>query len=221
MPTYRKKSGSGYPYTHKPFDISEDNPLRIDYINNPFGDEVVPDITPVWIDKEMEVHHEGDEYGDLVVLVDDSGSMPNPLYEESPAVIGALVLARQAIEYGMSVAYGRFGDRTTIKDYTNDLDKIVDELIKYKNGSYTEIDINLLKKYVEKTPTPKKVVLITDGGFNTGYTYQEVIRELNRMSNVEAYIFNINMTGFEKIGNVSIYGISNPQDINKIVLGRR
>ncbi len=213
-----KKTGSLYPTSKKEFSI-EDDPLKVDFTSNILGNEIIPGVTPTLKYEELLGRNISKKVSDYIILLDDSGSMPNPINNFSNAVFSAIVAAKEVIQKGGKVAPGVFSTSTIIEEYTDDLEKVVDIYLTYRDGWYTELDVDKLKKFLEKNSKNKKVVIITDGELNTGISFEEFIDIMSKYRDTKTFILNIQDSKSKVLShNVYYYGVKHIDDIRKVVL---
>jgi hypothetical protein len=81
-----KKSGSLYPHHHAPWEAGK--PYQDIDPWTSFG-KIMPGITQVWRRREGDIFGEEEKIPDCLILIDSSGSMPNPKRHLSYAVLGA------------------------------------------------------------------------------------------------------------------------------------
>ncbi len=210
-----EQNGGSYPKTYSPWDLS-DSIEDIDPFTS-FG-IIAPGITKKVERGGMNTFGKTSKTNDLLILLDDSGSMPNPVTNTSYAVLGSFVAARSYIRNGSKVAPVRFSDRTTESDFLENEDKILGELIKFKDGEDTRVDIPIVEKIIGGREKDIDAILITDG----------VIK--NRTETVEylsgfggAYIFEIGRGESGEVtkeNGVVIYPILGEKDFTNIVLDK-
>ncbi len=83
-----------------------------------------------------------------LVIIDTSGSMPNPSYEKSYAALGSCIVARSYHARGNYIGGINFDAKASIMPFTRNLDEAFLFLTAYKGGG-TAVDIELVKKILE------------------------------------------------------------------------
>ncbi len=206
--------GGAYPCGYESWS-SSDPPHEIDPFTS-FG-VMAPGITKKVERKGLNAFGTCDKTPDLLILLDDSGSMPKPLKDVSYAVLSAFVAAKNYVRNGSEVAAMRFSDRTTIGSFSRDEGKVIDELLKFKNGGDTHVDLPAVEETVSKGRKSKKdldAILISDGQIDNK---KEAIAYLSDFS--RAFMFEIGTSGKpEKRDRVTVYHVSKDSDISKIVI---
>ena len=174
------------------------------------GTRILPGVSNKWIREQIKSHGQFEKTPDLCLLLDDSGSMPDPREETSNAVISSLAISREYIKNQASVAVILFSDRTISFEGSKDYNLVAEHLRTYKNGDDTRID---LKKVPKKDGAD--YVVITDGEIKNR---DEAIGFLNEHAN-RAYFITINEDKPHSVeGRVKHMYVHHAEDIGKIVL---
>jgi hypothetical protein len=202
-----------YPTRHEKFEVGDDL-NSLDPFNS-YGGKILPGLSNKWVKENLKYHGQKEATPNLMILLDDSGSMPNPTEKISNAVLGSFAVANEYLKNGAKISVGRFSDRTTIQDFTNDKYSVLDELLKFKSGGDTIVDLNVVKKVSKGI---YDLVLITDGQIGNR---DKVLEYMNShiQNGARAYVIEIgnhNETYVE--GKVKIIPISSEEDIGKIIL---
>lgn len=209
-----KKSGSSYPDGYDAWSLGD--PIEdIDHLTS-YG-IIAPGITKKIRRAPIECFGERETIPDLLLLLDDSGSMPNPLETISEAVLSSFVVAKNYVRNGAKVAPVRFSDRTTTPEFLGEENKILEELLKFKGGGDTKVEIDKLERVVRNRKKEElDAILITDGQIKNRDEVIEYLSQFNR-----AFMFEI---GKEKKPykekKVFVYPISKEKDIAKIVIDK-
>lgn len=206
--------GGAYPCGYESWS-SSDPPHEIDPFTS-FG-IIAPGITKKVERKSLNAFGTCEKTPDLLILLDDSGSMPKPMVDVSYAVLSAFVAAKNYVRNGSEVAAVRFSDRTTSGAFSRDEGKVIGELLKFKNGGDTHVDLPAVEETVKTGKKSKKdldAILISDGQIDNR---DSVIRYLSDFS--RAFMFEIGTSGPpEKREKVTVYHVSKDSDISKIVI---
>ncbi len=125
---------------HKKYEIS-DSYSNVDVFNS-YG-KFMPGFSQVW--KPVEQSTGGSIKGvpDLVLALDTSGSMPNPVESLSPAVLGAFCAAKLYLDNGSYVATYNFSTDIYLTGFSRDKATIYKNLALYQDGG-TLFDIDSL-----------------------------------------------------------------------------
>ncbi|MEM5828585.1 MAG: hypothetical protein QW197_03770 [Candidatus Aenigmatarchaeota archaeon] len=163
----------------------------------------------------------------LILILDSSYSMPNPIEETSPAVIAAYVVARKYLSKGVDVAVINFSSRTIVVDFTRDFSKVEEGILLYQGGN-TYLDVNAIKELDRKKHGPylPDVVMITDVGLNERENLIETLEYLNSTGERRrVYIFWIegdNPPDMEELKRtykrIQFFNVDDPSKLPKIVI---
>ena len=102
-----KKSGALYPHHHAPWEVGM--PYREIDPWTSFG-KIMPGITQIWKRREGDIFGEEEDVPDCLIMIDSSGSMPNPKRHLSYAVLGAACAAEAYLRRDAQVAVYNFSD---------------------------------------------------------------------------------------------------------------
>lgn len=203
---------------HKKWEIS-DNIQSVDIFNS-YG-KYMPGLTNSWKTAEEQSDDDFLSTPDLVIALDSSGSMPEPLSELSNAVLGAFCAAKIYLENNSYVATYNFSDSIYITDFSTDREKIFKNLALFQHGG-TNFDVKSIEELVKTSKTKCDIIIITDmdiANFNETILYLKSIKKVNRTSilwiNPDERCDVMNL----KSENFFIYKIIDQTDIPKIVIG--
>ncbi len=206
--------GGAYPCGYESWN-SSDPPHEIDPFTS-FG-IIAPGITKKVERKGLNAFGMCDKTPDLLILLDDSGSMPKPMVDVSYAVLSAFVAAKNYVRNGSEVAAVRFSDRTTAGAFSREEETVIDELIKFKDGGHTYVDLPVVEETVKNGKKSKKdldAILISDGQIANRDSAIRYLSDFNR-----AFMFEIGTSGPpEKREKVTVYHVSKDSDISRIVI---
>lgn len=212
LPIERK--GGTYPCGYAPWS-SSDPPHEIDHFTS-FG-IIAPGITKKAETKGLNAYGTFEKTPDLLILLDDSGSMQDPTAAVSHAVLSSFVAAKSYIRNGSEVAPVRFSDRTTRPGFSRSEAGVIDELLKFKSGDDTHLDLAEVEKTLRKMGSKKDLdaILISDGEIDNRNEALRYLSDFNR-----AFMFEIGTSGGpEKKDGVTIYHISKEEDLSNIIVG--
>lgn len=203
---------------HRKWEVS-DSVGNVDVFNS-YG-RFMPGISQVWKATEQSIDGTTNSTPDLLLAIDSSGSMPNPLEELSNAVLGSFCAARVYLENNSNIATYNFSDSIYLTDFCKDKDKILKNLALFQAGG-TMFDVAELKKLANTSKTKADIIIVTDMqiyNFNETMTYLKSIERANRISIL--WINPHELIDISKIQSdtFSIYRINNNQDITKIMIG--
>lgn len=202
-----------YPTSLTKYEVG-DNLLDIDPFSS-LANRILPGISNKFVKEQIKYHGQKEKTPDLVLLLDDSGSMPNPNEEISDAVLGSFVIAREYLENGASVGIAHFSDRTSCSTLSNNMHEVMNNLLVYKNGSDTQINLKEIEKHFQNICD---YVLITDGHIRNR---DSVIDYLNSkaLQGARAYMIQIGRKqNIHYEGKIKVFDISSADNLGNIVL---
>ncbi len=220
LPT--KKSGSLYPHHHSPWEIGM--PYQDIDPWTSFG-KIMPGITQIWKRREGDVFGKEEDVPDCLILIDSSGSMPNPKRHLSHAVLGAACAAEAYLRRDAQVAVHNFSDAhvggSRNLPYTDRRSDIYRTLCHYFGGG-TRLQIGDIEAL--QTDEAPDIFLITDMQITNLSALIEYFNDReNRVTavhigdNDSVKVFRRSMA-LRK--NVSIFAVEDRQSIPAIVLGK-
>ena len=206
-----KTNGGLYPSGYEDWE-SSDSVEKMDPFAS-FG-LIAPGITKKTTESKMSTYGKGESVPDLFILLDDSGSMPNPTENVSSAVLASFVAAKNYVRNGAEVGVSRFSDRTTEPVFSKYEKKALEELLKFKSGGATNVDIDIIDNKISNRKNKLDAILITDGQISNRSAVVNYLSTYNR-----AFMFEIGKSGNpKKEEKVIVYPISKPEDIAKIII---
>ena len=203
-----RRSGSLYPNEIKDFCLEDSiefyNPTE-SYL------KFIPGVAKKYDLKDFEGFDRSE--GNIVIVIDSSGSMRDPRKERSLAVLIAFAIAKLYLDMGWSVGVINFSGRTETLHPTRSYK--VFKYIKTYQGGGTFLDVDKLKRYLR---FDAKYVLITDGGIDNLDEVKEIF------SNVDLRVIWIksDVKGkkeFERIKELKcrIYEVESERDIQRVL----
>ncbi len=217
-----KKSGSLYPHHHAPWEIGM--PYREIDPWTSFG-KIMPGITQIWKRREGDMFGEEEDVPDCLILIDSSGSMPNPKRHLSHAVLGAACAAEAYLRRNAQVAIYNFSDAHVggrrCLPYTDHRYDIYRTLCHYFGGG-TRLQMEDIEAL--QTDEVPDIFLITDMQITNLAALIELFNEKeNRVTAVHIGDNESVKTFRRSMGdrkNVSIFAVEDKQSIPAIVLGK-
>ena len=218
----RKKSGSLYPHHHAPWEAGM--PYQDIDPWTSFG-KIMPGITQIWRRREGDIVGKEEKVPDCLILIDSSGSMPNPKRHLSYAVLGAACACEAYLRRDAHVAVYNFSDahvggRRSLP-YTDHRDDIYRTLCHYFGGG-TRLQIDDIEAL--QTDDVPDIFLITDMQItNLAALIDLFDQRENRVTavhigdNDSVKTFRRSMAPKK---NVSIFAVEDKQSIPAIVLGK-
>ncbi|MFW6147261.1 MAG: hypothetical protein ACOC6B_02605 [Thermodesulfobacteriota bacterium] len=217
-----KKSGSLYPVSHSPWELGK--PFQDIDPWTSFG-KVMPGITQIWDRREGETFDEEEGTPDCIVIIDSSGSMPNPRQRLSYAVLGAACASDAYLRNDASVAVYNFSDARhggrQVLEFTRHRKRIYQMLCHYFGGG-TRLDIDDIQSLQE--PSLPDMFIITDMQITN---LEVLVGYLNGLENRVTAVHigdNARVEHFKRStklrNNISVYSVKQKEDIPKIVLGK-
>jgi hypothetical protein len=217
-----KKSGSLYPHHHTPWEAGK--PYQDIDPWTSFG-KIMPGITQVWKRREGDVFGEEEKIPDCLILIDSSGSMPNPKRHLSYAVLGAACACEAYLRNDARVAVYNFSDahvggRRTLP-YTQHRFDIYRGLCHYFGGG-TRMQIDDIEAL--QTDDVPDIFLITDMQITNLASLIELFNEKENRVTAVHIGDNDSVRTFRRSmaprKNVSIFAVEDKQSIPAIVLGK-
>jgi len=217
-----EKSGSLYPYQHVPWEVGR--PYQDIDPWTSFG-KIMPGVTQTWQRTEGEVFSREEGVPDCMVVIDSSGSMPDPSRQLSHAVLGAACACDAYLRKEAQVAVYNFSDAAAgggkILPYSRERKAVYQAICHYFGGG-TEV----LVEHIEALQTDRvpDIFLITDMQINN---LQHLIEYFNGCSNRVTAVHigknkrsDIFRRSMAPRGNVGIYEVERREDVPTIVLGK-
>jgi hypothetical protein len=218
----REKNGSLYPHQHLPWELGR--PFQDIDPWTSFG-KILPGITQVWERREMEVPGEKEGVPNCIVLIDSSGSMPNPKEQLSFAVLGAACACEAYLKNQAQVAVCNFSDAQArgraVLPFSRERKAIYRNLCNYFGGG-TNLPVQEIATL--QTDDLPDILLITDMQITNLETLIQYFNQIpNRVTavhlgdNRQVQIFRQSLA-LRK--NVGVYAVERKEDIPRIVLGK-
>ncbi len=146
----RTPKDGGFPMMRKPYEPGD--PMnKIDVFRMHGG--IMPGITPVKVDAEDKTYHKAPRVPHALILMDSSGSMPNPSTHKSDHVLCGMMIANNYLINDSLVGAINFSGQSYPVPYTNQLYQIAYALVGFQAGG-TEVDLDILEKILP--PEEKK-----------------------------------------------------------------
>jgi len=219
-------AGKAHPFTPKRW-CTSDPPLSLDlqYTIQTAGVAIPNVTTKKWRFKETYGFKEGEQPPDLYIMLDSSGSMPDPTQTIAPAPLGATAAAQSARNVGAKVAVKNFSGDTSTLDETEDEDAISDYILLYKGGG-TNLPTEDLVEWAKNPEMPKQFLLITDtavSNFDESYPYLKELMEMNPKNRgaifcmghwQDDYVQKLQDIGYE------VFKINSENDLCDIIVGK-
>lgn len=213
-----QKNGSLYPHSHEEFSLD-------DHLNDldPFSSHwIIPGITQKWIKKEGEVTTDYSGIPDSLIVIDSSGSMPNPDENVSIPVLGASVIANAYLNNGSKVTIYNFSADNLVFGPSNKKENIHKIIRTYQSGGT-----------VFSTPTIENIVkeqksidisVVSDMGI---HNLDEFLSYISGLPNVHrVHLFYTDSGDIRNLSerlkdkkNVAILPLHSQDDIKSITMG--
>ena len=176
-----QKSSSSDPYAHIPWELGK--PLQDLDIWTSFG-KILPGLSQAWLYQNGLIYGRREGVPDCIIIVDSSGSMANPRYLLSHAILGAGCAADAYLRVGARVAVYNFSDVPAgdklLLNFTNERKEVYKALCRYFGGgtvfSFEELD-ELLSIVEHDTPD---IFFITDMQIPNLHSLIDYLSQLSR-----------------------------------------
>ena len=152
------ETGRAYPVSLKDYEIG-DSLQKIALLQS-FGKPATPGITVTWVDSGQQPCLEHLESPDLLILIDSSGSMPNPNLM-SWAVLSGFVAANAYLDRGGRVAVLNFSGTDIALGFSRDREGIYKHLAAYQGGM-TILHPETIDRWLAQGEGEVDILLISD-----------------------------------------------------------
>jgi hypothetical protein len=127
---------------------------------------IIPGVTTYsWKTSSGEAQGLGNDYPDLLIVIDSSGSMPDPRENISYPILSAMAASETALSYGNKVAVINFSSDFESCYFSNQSSTIDDYLMLYLDEG-TNIPGDQMVKFTSKNTQPTYSIIITDAEIN-------------------------------------------------------
>lgn len=212
------RRGGTYPSEIAPFRLG-DSVADFDPVNS-YG-KLIPGVAKKWRREGYEVHGDAEQPPDALIVIDASGSMPDPRRERSSVVLGGFCAANAYLERGSSVAVANFGDVTLTLDFTRDRDAIYEHLCIYQGGGTTLRTATIER--LERNRPDLHTIVITDIGLDNFPEVTDYLLTRKRDVSKTTLIWSAKQgfrPRFDHLSDtVTGYEVQDEADIPGIVLG--
>ena len=214
------KNGTLYPHSHDPFTIG-DSIHDVDAFSS-FG--ILPGITKKYKRKEGEVYGDDEAVPDSIILIDNSGSMPNPEEGISVPVLGATAISNAYLNNDSRVAVYSFGGNDHLTIPTRDKKLVHKELRRYSSGG-TVFNPKLLESVLRQEEREFDISVVSDMGISNFDSFIETVLEIPKTHRVHllyaennSYVQHLR-EHFGNKENVAVLPLTYDGDIQKITMG--
>jgi len=206
-------------FKHSPKKWGLDDPAsRLDY-NYSYRRSpiIIPNITAYqWEYLNGESFSSSQDRPDLLIIIDSSGSMPDPGIDISFPVLTAVIAADSALAHGNAVAVINFSTYFESCGFTYQSQDIDDLLVKYQNGG-TSIPGEEMVRLTSGKPYPIHTIIISDAGIGNLKAELDNLEQARRNSEAGASLFlccqpNKEAKKLKEIG----YDVSFARDFNDL-----
>jgi hypothetical protein len=211
-------SESQYPSTMREWELSSD--IRKLNIYRSFG-KLMPGITKRWVYAPQETYSDKKKLPNSIIIIDSSGSMPNPVTSTSNAVVGAFAVAMAYTSNSANVDVINFSCSSSETKYKGEMDAFK-ALAKYIGGGTTPP----VEKLEQAISDEKKDITVITDGFNgadesTINAFMHLLNEMgetNRVSYISIGV-STNEEYRRKYANIKFHDVDREEDIGSIILG--
>lgn len=218
-----ERNGVLEPYSHAPWEASQ--PVHDLDVWTSFG-KLLPGLSQVWKRRQGLIYGQREGTPDCLLVLDSSGSMPNPRTQLSEAVLAAACAAEAYLRHAASVAVYNFSDALiggkTVLPFTRDRQAIYQALCVYHGGgtSLRPRDLTDLRRTVPGA-TPD-LLLITDMQLTNLDDVIDYLRDVDGRTTVIHLGDNraTDRLRHATQAQVQVFVVRERQDLLKIVLGQ-
>ena len=219
------RSSSSDPYMHTPWELGK--PIQDLDVWTSFG-KIFPGLSQAWLYQNGLIYGRREGVPDCIIILDSSGSMANPRYLLSHAILGAGCAADAYLRAGAQVAVYNFSDVPAgdklLLDFSKERKQVYQALCRYFGGgtvfSFEELD-ELLRLVEHDMPD---IFFITDMQIPNLQSLIDYLSELTgRITAVHigdtdsAAIFKKETARWK---NAQVFSVQRREDIPHIVLGQ-
>ncbi len=219
------RSGAMDPYSHVPWEVSK--PVQDIDIWTSFG-KLLPGLSQTWVRRQGVIIGQCEGIPDCLIVLDSSGSMPNPREHLSYAVLGAGCATEAYLRHQARVAVYNFSDARldgkTVLSFTDDRQAVYRSLCVYHGGgtSLRLRDLEELRRTA--TGTVPDLLLITDMqitnledviGFLAGVEGRVTVIHIGENRATDRF-----RQATQNHPRLQIFSVMERQDIPHIVLGQ-
>lgn len=219
------RSSSSDPHMHTPWELSK--PLQDLDVWTSFG-KLLPGLSQAWLYQNGLLYGRREGVPDCIIILDSSGSMANPRYLLSHAIVGAGCAADAYLRAGAEVAVYNFSDVPAgdklVLGFSRERKPVYQALCRYFGGgtvfSFEELD-ELLRLVAHDRPD---IFFITDMQIPDLHSLIAYLSELTgRITAVHigetdsAAVFKKETAGWK---NAQVFSVRRREDIPRIVLGQ-
>lgn len=213
-----QKNGSLYPHSHEEFSMN-DSVNDLDAFSSP---GIIPGVTQKWIRKEGESIEDYFGIPDSLVVLDSSGSMPNPDAAVSIPVLGATVIANAYLNNNAKVTAYNFSADNIIVGPSKNKERLHETLRTYQGGG-TVFNTDTIENIVKKQNNID-ISIISDMKIHNLGDFLDYTSKLPNVHRV--HLFYTNSGNIYSIAdelknkeNIGILPLHSQEDIKKIVMG--
>lgn len=215
------KNGGLFPHSHEEFSVG-DSIHEIDPFSAP---GILPGITKKWKRKEGEVTSDFEDVPDSVIVIDNSGSMPDPRGEISVPILGATAISNAYLDNGSKVAVYNFGGQDYLLNFTKDKRKVHEQLRVYTGGG-TTFNSRFLENTLKENEGEFDISVVSDMDISNVDRFVDTMLAIQQMHRIhlfytdphEGYVSFLREK-FRDRENVTILPLTRKQDIEKVVMG--
>ena len=176
-----------FPERLVPWDIEQ----PVDTINIfASGGLLLPDITPRWEVGQLIRVDETFKVPDLLLVIDSSGSMPDPAQSKSYGALAGKCIANSYYANEAHIAVINFSGSSKLLDFTRDLDAIDAHIVGYQGGG-TTVDMTIVKKTLERKLAPDRLENLTEEEVRKMVDRGELPKDtVQKQGTIKQYDFN-------------------------------
>lgn len=216
-----QQTGRVYPVSLKRW-LPEDGVFHLAPLAT-FGPVGLPGITKRWLHSGPESRLYERQVPDLIIVIDSSGSMPDPNTDKSFAVLGGIVAADSYMDYGSKVAVINFSDQDLELEFSRDRTQVYKYIAAAQWGG-TMLHPETIDKLLQKSQGEVDVLIITDLGLGDFDATIAKIAEQAKTRRIFFFLINASDETAQQTRqmmpeSVEFFSVQNDEGLLKIVLG--
>ena|GEM_PF-5294705 len=162
----RTNNSDSVPYSPVEWGASDDvNQLDAEFSLRQLGKIIPGESAYKWQKRQGSYGSFDSNYPDLLIVLDSSISMPDPVATMSVPVLSSMIAAKTAFSVNSRVGVINFSTNYSVLDYNGRQSAVENELMRYLRGG-TSIPGKAILNTVKKNLNKQHIIIITDAGIS-------------------------------------------------------